>query len=83
MGAAVQLVRGASASAEDLADLCREQLARYKVPSEFRFVSEFPRTPTFSSSVIRCHPPPRLADARRRACSANTWRIARAAIPKK
>jgi acyl-CoA synthetase (AMP-forming)/AMP-acid ligase II len=43
--AAVQLEPGATVTGEELADLCRGQLARYKVPSEFRFVTEFPRTP--------------------------------------
>jgi len=43
--AAVQLESGASVTGEELTELSRERLARYKVPSEFRFVTEFPRTP--------------------------------------
>jgi acyl-CoA synthetase (AMP-forming)/AMP-acid ligase II len=41
--AAVQLARGAKASAEELQAHCREQLARYKVPERIVFVDAFPR----------------------------------------
>jgi len=41
--AAVQLVRGAQASAEELQAHCRSQLARYKVPDRIVFVTAFPR----------------------------------------
>jgi acyl-CoA synthetase (AMP-forming)/AMP-acid ligase II len=41
--AAVQLARGAQASAEELQAHCREQLARYKVPERIVFVDAFPR----------------------------------------
>jgi fatty-acyl-CoA synthase len=35
---------GQEASAETLADWCRERLAGYKVPRHFRFAQDFPRT---------------------------------------
>jgi acyl-CoA synthetase (AMP-forming)/AMP-acid ligase II len=41
--AAVQLARGAQASAEELQNHCRSQLARYKVPERIVFVDAFPR----------------------------------------
>lgn len=39
----VQRERGTEVSVEALFRLCKEQLARYKVPSEIRFVEAFPR----------------------------------------
>ncbi len=39
----VQFEEGQGASFEDLRALCEANLARYKVPSEFRAVEEFPR----------------------------------------
>jgi acyl-CoA synthetase (AMP-forming)/AMP-acid ligase II len=41
--AAVQLARSARASEEELRQLCRNQLARYKVPDRIVFVDSFPR----------------------------------------
>ena len=41
----VQLAPGASATASELAERCRAELARYKVPEEFFFVDALPRTP--------------------------------------
>ena len=43
--AVVQLALEAKADAEELTAFCGAQLARYKVPSEFVFVADFPRTP--------------------------------------
>jgi acyl-CoA synthetase (AMP-forming)/AMP-acid ligase II len=40
----VELVPGAQASPEELKAYCAEELARYKVPEEFRFVTAMPRT---------------------------------------
>jgi acyl-CoA synthetase (AMP-forming)/AMP-acid ligase II len=34
----------ASASEDELRELCRRKLARYKVPKAFRFVDELPRS---------------------------------------
>jgi fatty-acyl-CoA synthase len=42
----VQMRREMRASAEDLAQFCRARLAGYKVPRDFTFVEDFPRTPT-------------------------------------
>jgi acyl-CoA synthetase (AMP-forming)/AMP-acid ligase II len=39
----VELVRGASASVDELQDLCGQRLARYKVPDEIRLVDVLPR----------------------------------------
>jgi long-chain acyl-CoA synthetase len=33
-----------NASVEDLIEHCRQQLARYKVPSEIRILAELPKT---------------------------------------
>jgi acyl-CoA synthetase (AMP-forming)/AMP-acid ligase II len=41
----VELVPGAEASPEELKARCAEELARYKVPEEFHFVTTLPRTP--------------------------------------
>jgi len=41
----VELVPGAEASPDALRARCAEELARYKVPEEFRFVTAMPRTP--------------------------------------
>jgi acyl-CoA synthetase (AMP-forming)/AMP-acid ligase II len=41
--AAVRLQRGAAASAQELQEHCRAQLARYKVPDRIVFVDAFPR----------------------------------------
>ena len=41
----VQLEPGTQAEAEELRAHCSAQLARYKVPEDFIFVDEFPRTP--------------------------------------
>ncbi|NQZ97883.1 MAG: AMP-binding protein [Myxococcales bacterium] len=43
--AVVQLALEAKADAEELTAFCGAQLARYKIPSEFVFVADFPRTP--------------------------------------
>lgn len=43
VAAVVQLEAGATASAEDLIERCRANLARYKVPEILVFVDEFPR----------------------------------------
>jgi len=37
---------GAGATPAELRDFCRSQLAHYKVPQEFRFVAELPKTAT-------------------------------------
>jgi long-chain acyl-CoA synthetase len=37
---------GASTTAEELTDHCKERLAAYKYPREFRFVEELPKGPT-------------------------------------
>ena len=39
----VQARPGAAVTAEELRQLCERNLARYKIPSEFRFVDGFPR----------------------------------------
>ena len=41
----VELVPGAELSPDELRARCAEELARYKVPEEFRFVTAMPRTP--------------------------------------
>ncbi len=41
----VQTAPGAKVAAEELLARCREELARYKVPEEIRFVDAMPRTP--------------------------------------
>jgi long-chain acyl-CoA synthetase len=41
----VQLADGATATAEELRAHCAENLAKYKVPEEIRFVDAFDRTP--------------------------------------
>jgi len=49
----VQLAPGPSApGADELAQYCRERLAAYKVPAQFAFVDEFPRT---SAGKIQKH----------------------------
>jgi len=40
----VALKPGMNASVEDLVEHCRQQLARYKVPSEIRILAELPKT---------------------------------------
>jgi len=42
----VILKKGAAATAEELKAFCREHIARYKVPSEIEFRTEFPHSPT-------------------------------------
>lgn len=42
----VELARGRSATAEELIDFCRGQLANWKVPREVRFVTEWPMSAT-------------------------------------
>ncbi|MGI6514232.1 MAG: long-chain-fatty-acid--CoA ligase [Syntrophomonadales bacterium] len=42
----VQLKPGATATAEELIEFCRDKLAAYKVPRLVEFRSELPRTPT-------------------------------------
>jgi fatty-acyl-CoA synthase len=44
VAAFVQLRTGSGEQAADLADHCRRRLAHFKVPSVWRFVSEFPQT---------------------------------------
>ncbi len=48
VAAAVVLRAGAAADTPSIVALCRERLARYKVPERFAFraAGEFPRTPT-------------------------------------
>jgi acyl-CoA synthetase (AMP-forming)/AMP-acid ligase II len=41
----VQVAPNAHLTVPELQDLCRANLARYKVPEEFHFVEDFPRTP--------------------------------------
>ena len=41
----VELAPEATASEQDLAELCRRELARYKVPGEWIFVDALPRSP--------------------------------------
>lgn len=41
----VQSAKGVEVAAEDLLDLCRANLASFKVPSEICFVEAFPRSP--------------------------------------
>jgi acyl-CoA synthetase (AMP-forming)/AMP-acid ligase II len=40
---ALVVLEGKSASAEELMDMCRERLSRYKIPKEVRFVADLPR----------------------------------------
>ena len=40
----VRLEPGASATAEEIRDFCRERVARYKVPRYVRFVDAYPMT---------------------------------------
>ncbi len=42
----IRLREGQSATAEEIVEFCREQIAHYKVPRHVRFVSEFPMTVT-------------------------------------
>ncbi len=42
----IQLKTGASASAEEIQEYCRGQIAHYKIPRYIRFVTEFPLTVT-------------------------------------
>ena len=39
----VVLRDGAAADEQTLAEYCRERLAKYKIPKQFRFVTELPR----------------------------------------
>ena len=48
----VQLARGHRPDGAELTDFCRQRLAPYKVPRDFRFVDEFPRT---SAGKIQKH----------------------------
>jgi acyl-CoA synthetase (AMP-forming)/AMP-acid ligase II len=41
----VQLAEGATATEAELRAHCEKELARYKVPEEWRFIDEFDRTP--------------------------------------
>ncbi|GIU90654.1 MAG: hypothetical protein KatS3mg010_1753 [Acidimicrobiia bacterium] len=45
VAAFVQRSPGACVAEDELAALCNEQLAKYKVPEVWRFVDDFPRTP--------------------------------------
>lgn len=58
----VQLASGIETSAEELLVLCKANLASYKIPDEFCFVSTFPRTPLgkISRSQVQT-----MADTRR------------------
>lgn len=42
----VVLREGCSATEDELKDLCRAQIARYKVPDRIEFRSHFPHSPT-------------------------------------
>jgi len=42
----VQLKRGATATAEELREFCRDQIAHYKIPRYIKFVDSFPMTVT-------------------------------------
>jgi acyl-CoA synthetase (AMP-forming)/AMP-acid ligase II len=44
--AAIVLKEGSTATAEEINDYCRKHLAVYKVPSEFEFLKELPKSPT-------------------------------------
>jgi len=44
--AVISLKAGAQATPEDLTDFCKERLASYKCPREFRMVDELPKGPT-------------------------------------
>jgi 3-oxocholest-4-en-26-oate---CoA ligase len=44
--AIVQLRAGSAATAEDLLTMCRQHIARYKVPKEIRFVDRVERSPS-------------------------------------
>lgn len=44
--ACIHLRPGASATADELRDYCRGQIAHYKIPKYIRFVEAFPMTPT-------------------------------------
>lgn len=44
VGAAVKLKAGEAATEEELKTFCQGQLARFKIPRHWRFVSEFPMT---------------------------------------
>jgi len=46
VAAAVKIRPGAQLTAEELVDFCRPRLARYKIPSQFRFVDALPRNAT-------------------------------------
>ena len=42
----IRLRPGESATAEDIREFCRGQIAHYKIPKHIRFVEEFPMTVT-------------------------------------
>jgi fatty-acyl-CoA synthase len=42
----IQLKPGASSTAEEIREFCRNQIAHYKVPRYIRFVTQFPMTIT-------------------------------------
>jgi long-chain acyl-CoA synthetase len=44
--AAIVLKNGATATVEEIDDYCRKHLAVYKVPAEFEFVKELPKSAT-------------------------------------
>ncbi|MEW6736030.1 MAG: AMP-binding protein [Acidobacteriota bacterium] len=44
VAAAIRLKANAQCSAEDIIDFCHSKIARFKIPSQIRFVEEFPMT---------------------------------------
>jgi fatty-acyl-CoA synthase len=44
VAAAIRLKPGLTATAEEIADFCRDKLAKFKIPRSIRFVEEFPMT---------------------------------------
>ena len=65
IGAAVVLKDGASASAEELRDFVKEQVAAYKYPRHVWFVDELPKGPTGKILKREIEPPSgRLSESR-------------------
>jgi fatty-acyl-CoA synthase len=49
----IRLVEGAEMAAKEVLDYCREALEPYKIPSQVRFVSEFPQEETGKSQKLK------------------------------
>jgi len=57
VGAAVSLKEGAEASAEELREFVKDQVAAYKYPREVWFVDELPKGPTGKILKREIEPP--------------------------